>query len=272
MRTKPLIPALKPRPSISAAMNRRGFLYRLTNLAGATILSSQTPIIANAQSYPEKGMTFLFQGDSITDGNRGRNADPNHIMGHGYAFSVASRIGADFPTRELIFYNRGVSGNTITDLEKRWQQDTIALQPDVLSILVGINDAAASVEKRATGQTTEKFESVYRSLLQQATIAKPATLLVLGVPFVYPVGKRTDNWPAWRDETLARAEVVKKLAASFDAVLIDYPAVFDKAQKQMPVSYWIWDGIHPTVPGHELMAREWISQVRKRVGFLKHYK
>lgn len=90
----------------------------------------------------KKGMVFLFQGDSITDGNRGRNNDPNHIMGHGYAFSIASRLGADYPEKQFQFYNRGISGNTILDLAQRWQTDTIDLQPDVLSILIGANDCS----------------------------------------------------------------------------------------------------------------------------------
>ena len=62
---------------------------------------------------------ILFQGDSITDGNRGRSADPNHILGHGYCFIVAAQYGAAFPERHLTFLNRGISGNTVLDLQAR---------------------------------------------------------------------------------------------------------------------------------------------------------
>src|SRR5580693_2752855 len=86
------------------------------------------------------GARILFQGDSITDGNRGRSLDPNHILGHGYAFIIAAKFGAAFPEANLEFFNRGVSGNTVLDLEKRWQKDTLDLRPDVLSILIGVND------------------------------------------------------------------------------------------------------------------------------------
>src|ERR1700722_19445810 len=86
------------------------------------------------------GACILFQGDSITDGNRGRSADPNHILGHGYVFIIAAKFGAAFPEEKLEFFNRGVSGNTVLDLEKRWQKDTLDLKPDVLSILIGVND------------------------------------------------------------------------------------------------------------------------------------
>src|SRR5436190_18411808 len=84
------------------------------------------------------GARILFQGDSITDGNRGRSADPNHILGHGYAFIIAAKYGAAYADRNLTFLNRGVSGNKVTDLAKRWQKDTLELKPDVLSILIGV--------------------------------------------------------------------------------------------------------------------------------------
>ena len=211
----------------------------------------------------------MFQGDSITDGNRGRNLDPNHIMGHGYAYSVASRIGADFPEAGFTFYNRGISANKITDLQKRWEIDTLNLKPDVLSILVGINDTGATINKPAEATTTEEFENIYRSLLTDCRRANPEILFVLGIPFVYPVGKRIENFEKWRGDTVKRQDVVRKLASEFDAVLIDYPAVFDKAIQKAPIEYWIWDGVHPTVFAHELMAREWMKQVGKRLRFLR---
>ncbi|SFC66494.1 SGNH/GDSL hydrolase family protein [Spirosoma endophyticum] len=227
---------------------------------------------SSAGAVNETGLVFLFQGDSITDGNRGRNADPNHIMGHGYAFSVASRIGADFPERDFAFYNRGVSGNKITDLQKRWQTDTLDLKPDVLSILIGINDTAATISKPAEATTLEQFETIYRSLLEESRRSNPDVLFVLGIPFVYPVGKRTENWERWRDDTANRQAVVRKLAAEYNAVVVDYPAVLDKAIAQKKAEYWVWDGIHPTVFAHELMAREWIKQVSFRLKFLKKYR
>ncbi len=242
-------------------MQRRKFLQSAA-WAGLGTELSHSP-------KPNKPLTFLFQGDSITDGNRGRSLDPNHIMGHGYAYSVASRIGADFPEAGFTFYNRGISGNKITDLQKRWETDTLHLKPDVLSILIGINDTGATLNKPTEATTAEEFETIYRSLLNDCRRANPEILFVLGIPFVYPVGKRIENFEKWRDDTVNRQAVVRKLAGEFDAVLIDYPAVFDKAIQKAPIDYWIWDGVHPTVFTHELMAREWMKQVGKRLRFLK---
>lgn len=252
---------------------RRRFL-QTAGVAGAMTGFASSETFANEiHKIPEteKGLTFLFQGDSITDGNRGRNNDPNHIMGHGYAFSIASRIGADFPAAGFSFYNRGISGNRIPDLEERWQKDTLDLKPDVLSLLVGINDAAAVVEGKGGAQDLDAFEKGYRKLLLQCQNANSDILFVLGIPFVFPVGARKEHWEFWKNETLARAEVVRKAAKEFDAVLVDFDQVFQQAKDAAAIDYWVWDGIHPTVFGHELMAREWIRQVSERLGFLDKY-
>ncbi|WP_425290994.1 GDSL-type esterase/lipase family protein [Spirosoma linguale] len=257
-----------------AKTSRRRFLKSSAFLG---LASGSLPELAKGNARPdgqqkETGLVFLFQGDSITDGNRGRNTDPNHIMGHGYAYAIASRIGADFPERDFVFYNRGISGNKITDLQKRWQPDTLALKPDVLSILIGINDTGATINKPAEATTPEQFETIYRSLLDDCRRANPETLFVLGIPFVYPVGSRQDNWERWQSDTRNRQAVIRKLATEFNAVVVDYPAVLDQAIAQKNTEYWVWDGIHPTVFAHELMAREWIKQVSKRLKFLRKYR
>ncbi|MEI6248967.1 MAG: GDSL-type esterase/lipase family protein, partial [Verrucomicrobiota bacterium] len=104
---------------------------------------------------------ILFQGDSITDGNRGRSLDPNHILGHGYAFITAARHGAAFPERKLDFFNRGVSGNTVLDLDKRWAKDTLALKPDLLSVMIGVND-------NGKGVPLDTYEATYDKILTDA--------------------------------------------------------------------------------------------------------
>ena len=193
-------------------LTRRTFLTA-SALAGLAPNSAVASAVANDDMTAlakEKELIFLFQGDSITDGNRGRSTDPNHIMGHGYAFSVASRVGADFPEHDFHFYNRGVSGNTITNLQKRWQDDTIALRPDVLSLLIGINDTDATVNRPAEAIPIGQFETTYRDLLTTSQQTNPDILFVLGLPFVYPVGKRSENWERWRDNTASQQVVIRK--------------------------------------------------------------
>lgn len=257
--------------------SRRSFL-KISALAGATALTgiNKTSAAGQDKQYGEKddkSLVFLFQGDSITDGNRGRSKDPNHIMGHGYAFSVASRVGADFASSGHIFYNRGVSGNKVTDLQKRWKEDALDLKPDVLSILVGINDVSGMMNKPVIEEADiDSYETVYRDILIQSKQANPELLFVLGLPFVYEMARVKENAKRYADTIQKISVRVKKLATEFNAIVADYPAAFEKGTKKAPIDYWIWDGIHPTVPGHELMTREWIHKVSARLGFLNFYK
>ena len=192
----------------------------------------------------------LFQGDSITDGNRGRSADPNHILGHGYAFIIAARHGAGFPERKLDFSNRGVSGNTVLDLEKRWAKDTLALKPDLLSIMIGVNDQSRNV-------ALEAYEATYDKLLTDARAQNPKLKLVLVEPFVRHPGKPVP------EGIVARQAIVAKLAQKHGTALVKLQKVFDDAAAKTADDYWVWDTVHPTYRGHQLLADEWERVVRE---------
>lgn len=195
------------------------------------------------------GARILFQGDSITDGNRGRSADPNHILGHGYAFIIAAKYGAAFPETKLDFMNRGVSGNTVLDLEKRWVKDTLDLKPDILSILIGVNDNGKNVP-------LDQYEQIYDKLILDAKAANPKIKLVLGEPFVKPVATINEG-------IIKRQEIVARLAKKHGAALVHYQKIFNDATQRAPADYWIWDNVHPTYRGHQLMADEWERVVRE---------
>lgn len=219
----------------------------------------------------EKGtnLIFLFQGDSITDGNRGRNLDPNHIMGHGYAFSIASRVGYTFPEKKLTFINRGISGNKVTDLDKRWKEDTLDLKPDVLSVLIGINDSSSLVNSHPEPVTLQMYNDIYRSLLDRVLKQNPNVLLVLNQPFVFKNSSNSPDWEKRIADLTERQRIAEKIALDYNAVYVKLQSAFDEACKKAPVEYWIWDGIHPTVAGHEVVTREWLKQVGKRLPFLR---
>lgn len=253
--------------------DRRGFIKKAGLIASAACLYQGQSLALTTppeKNIKDKGLVFLFQGDSITDGSRGRNYnDLNHIMGHGYAFTIASRTSADFPEKELVFINRGVSGNTILDMSARWDADTLDLQPDVLSILIGINDSNAFLNHRPNGVPVELFEQSYRQLLDKTRERYPSILFVLCEPFRLPLNRNTATFAERDRDIMARQELVKKLAGEYGAVHVPFQEVFDKALKKAADKYWIWDGIHPTVAGHELMAREWLKQVSRKIRFLK---
>ncbi len=208
--------------------------------------------LAAVEPIPAFGPTerVLFQGDSITDGNRGRSADPNHILGHGYAFIIAARHGAAFPERKLDFYNRGVSGNTVLDLEKRWAKDTLALKPTLLSIMIGVNDQSRNV-------ALEAYEATYDKLLTDARAQNPKLKLVLIEPFVRHPGKPVP------EGIVARQAIVAKLAQKHGAALVKLQKLFDDAAAKTADDYWVWDTVHPTYRGHQLLADEWERVVRE---------
>lgn len=258
---------------MQAKKHSRRIFLKNTALASITAVASPHLAFIPAENdftsqKQNNQLTFLFQGDSITDGNRGRNTDPNHIMGHGYAFSIASRVGARFPDKGLKFYNRGISGNTVPDLAARWQQDTLDVMPDVLSILVGVNDTDFALRQKHT-EATKKFENGYRTLLRQTKEELPNCLLVLCEPFIAPVGRVQEHWNDWQSEMRPKQEVVQRLAKEFSATFVPLQHVFDKATLRASADYWVWDGIHPTVAGHELITQEWLKQVGKHFRFLK---
>ena len=200
------------------------------------------------------GSRILFQGDSITDGKRGRNEDPNHILGHGYVFIIAAKFGATFPESKLKFFNRGNSGNTVLDLEKRWQKDTLDLKPDVLSILVGVNDRR--------GVPMDQYEQTYDRLLTAAKAANPNLKLVLCEPFFVNHLATTPQDGSPSEDIVRRQAIVAKLAAKHGAALVHFQKALDEATKRAPAIHWIWDDVHPTYSGHQILADEWERTVR----------
>jgi lysophospholipase L1-like esterase len=254
-------------------MQRRKFIQNAAFTSVVThLFTSKKAVAANAHlpnSHDKKGFTVLFQGDSITDGNRTRNNDWNHVMGHGFAYIAASRLWCDFPERNLHFFNRGVSGNKITDLAARWQTDAVDLQPDVISILVGINDIAAYINGNKDF-SADNYEKNYRELLEKTKQALPHVQLILCNPFMLPLGRVIDNLTQYQTELSLRSSIVEKLSIEFDAIHIPFQTIFDKAIEKIAANYWIWDGIHPMPAGHELMAREWLHVVGKKVPQLSY--
>ncbi|MCM8537525.1 MAG: GDSL-type esterase/lipase family protein [Lentisphaeraceae bacterium] len=253
--------------------NRRNFLKR--SLAAASVgafasCQSHSQREASYQGYnyqlPKfaKGTRLLFQGDSITDMKWGRNQkDRNHYLGHSYVFLIASRLGVDLAEAKLEFFNRGMSGNRVQDLKKRWQKDALDLKPDLLSILVGVNDI---VKSKGAPIDMKKWESDYRYLLESTLKQNPKLKVVLLNPFVLPTGRfvnNPDELKRFAESINKMAVVVTTLARDYNAVHIKTQEVFTAATATSGAENWIWDGVHPLPQGHELIARNWIDEVAK---------
>jgi lysophospholipase L1-like esterase len=215
---------------------------------------------AATKSIIAPGQTILFQGDSITDVRRKRN-DPAFnsppALGQGYAWMAAARLLVDHADDKLKIYNRGISGNKVYQLAERWQADCLGLKPDIVSILIGVNDLWHKREGSYDG-TVEKYETDYLALLSRTKEALSKVNLVVCEPFLLRCGHVDDTWFPEFDGYRAAA---KKVAQVAGAVFVPFQAMFDAAVKVAPPDLWAADGVHPTCDGNAFMAHAWLKAV-----------
>lgn len=179
-------------------------------------------------------------------------------LGAGYAMMVAATLLKNRPEAALAFHNRGVSGNHLPALAQRWQADCLDLKPAVVSILIGVNDTVGCVRGNAQ-LSVDHFERDYRRLLESTRQALPDVQFVLCEPFALEVGVITGEYIA---DLRRRQAVVPAIAEAFDAVFVPLQQAFDDAAASNgDPAYWIYDGIHPTAPGHRLIADQWLEHV-----------
>ena len=210
--------------------------------------------------------TLLFQGDSITDAGRDRTEweDPRHTpLGNGYVALLAAEIYGTRPKQDWRIINRGLSGNRVVDLYARWKADALNLRPDILSILVGVNDTSHERKGRFNGVELPRYDEFLRRLLSWSLEVLPELKIVLMEPFVLPFGNVDETW---LEEMAARGEIVRKAAADFGAVFVPLQEKFDAAAKADGMTYWLQDGEHPTYAGHWLVAREWMKAAGHLLG------
>lgn len=206
--------------------------------------------------------TLLFQGDSITDAGRNREIkEPNTLygLGYGYCHDASSHLLKAHTQDNLKIYNRGISGNRIVDLYARWKPDGLNLKPDIISILIGVNDQGEEI-KRQNGVELLRFEKCYRMLLEWTLEVLPHVKLILCEPFLLLTGEIDESWIP---EMKQRQKIVAGLAEEFKVPFVAFQTAFDDALKDAPASYWSEDGIHPSVAGHKLMAETWLKTVAK---------
>lgn len=198
-------------------------------------------------------MKILFQGDSITDWGRSRE-DP-HLLGDGYPKFAAEAIKNRHPDTEFEFINLGISGNKVEDLVNRWQTDCIDLQPDIVSILIGIND----VWHRADGRKwldNGIFESQYRSILEETKAKTSAKIIMLEPYLAY-----TEDKAYFREDLDPKIQIVRALAREYADVFIPIDGIIAAASVQCEPTLWIYDGVHPAEPGAHLIAKHYADAV-----------
>lgn len=186
-------------------------------------------------------MKILFQGDSITDA--GRNRDDIHNLGNGYPKYAAQFLKEDFPNVDFEFVDLGISGNQTKDLVERLEADFIDIQPDIVSILIGVNDTWHHAANRDY-IPHDVFEERYRTVLS-AIREKTNAKIMMMEPFLIPV----EDKAYFREDLDPKIQVIRKLAREFADVYLPTDGLLASAYiGDDPLSYAA-DGVHPTEKG-----------------------
>ncbi|MDR0436610.1 MAG: SGNH/GDSL hydrolase family protein [Propionibacteriaceae bacterium] len=187
----------------------------------------------------------LFFGDSITEA--GRNRDNDAILGNGYVTLIAEALNGLLPGIDCL--NRGVSGDGVLDLARRFQSDCLAPKPTVVSLMIGVNDIWMGLEL-GVGATAARYEAELNTML--ARLTEHGIRLVLMEPYLVA----TDQYLlTWRADLDARIHVIRRLAEKYATVLVPT----DAAMNSQPDT--TEDGVHPTELGHRLLAAAWLEAV-----------
>ena len=159
---------------------------------------------------------------------------------------------------KLSIFNRGISGNKVHQLDARWQSDCLAHKPDILSILIGVNDIWHGFQGKYDG-TVDRYEEDYLALVDRTREALPDIQLVICEPFVLKCGAVSSKW--FPEFDLYR-KAARRVADSHAATFVPFQSMFDQALSFAPPQHWARDGVHPTAHGSALMADCWLQAVR----------
>ncbi|THH36324.1 SGNH/GDSL hydrolase family protein [Neolewinella litorea] len=240
--------------------NRRDFIKNAALLPAALAGSSALTRPSKMSDHLPDQLTVVFQGDSITDAGRDRErTEPNDYgkMGVGYSLLVAAMLLGEHPETDLTYYNRGISGNKVYQLDERWEADALSLQPDVVSILIGVNDFWHMLNGNYDG-TVDVYRKDFAALLNRTREALPEVKFIIGEPFIIRGGSAVGD-DRWKNEFPTYQSAARAVAAEFDAAWIPYQRVFDEALEEAPAAHWSHDGVHPSLAGSYVMARAWME-------------
>ncbi|MCC3355514.1 SGNH/GDSL hydrolase family protein [Bacillus sp. REN16] len=198
---------------------------------------------------------ILFIGDSITDA--GRLVDPEGI-GQGYVRLIRDYFYKDLSDLNLKVINKGVSGNRVTDLASRWNEDVIKLNPNWVSVSIGINDVWRQIDQPTMEQVyPKKFEEIYTRLLTELS-EETQSQIILMEPTVIVEDRQSEG----NQKLIPYVEIVRKLAKVFNAILIPTHRVFIEHLAGMSSEILTKDGVHMNNAGNKLLADTWLAAVK----------
>ncbi|MBQ7364404.1 MAG: SGNH/GDSL hydrolase family protein [Clostridia bacterium] len=199
-------------------------------------------------------MKILFQGDSITDA--GRDRSNIHNLGAGYPYYAAEAIKAKYPDIEFEFINQGIGGDRAESLLARWESEAIAHDPDIISILIGVNDTWHHSNPNDNWMKHSYFEHCYRSILTALKEKTHAKIILIEQFLLY-----TPDKAYFREDLAPKIEITRKLAREFADAYIPMDGLFAMASVGKEPTYWAQDGVHPTEAGAKLMADYYLNAI-----------
>jgi lysophospholipase L1-like esterase len=202
----------------------------------------------------QDGQVVLFQGDSITD--CGRERSDMTSLGSGYASVISKMYGLLFPDTKVTFVNKGISGNRIADIVARYEEDVKAINPDIISVLIGINDTWRRYDSNDP-VSAQDFEKSYRELLTRVKKDFPNCRIMIMEPFLlYSLPDRAQ----WREDLDPKIQVARNLAKEFADYYLPLDGIFAKAEVEQYTCHQLAaDGVHPSALGHGIIAEEYLK-------------
>ena len=198
-------------------------------------------------------MKILFQGDSVTDAGRDRSQPSD--MGFGYPKYASAMIEDAFPDIDFAFVNLGISGNRTEDLVARMQSDFIEIQPDIVSIMIGINDVWHHYAFSCTYTSSEAFEQNYTTLLEEIKQKTNAKIMIIQ-PYLIDVPDKQ----ILKAELAEKQEIVARLAEKYADVYLPMHEIF-QADEAEDKTVYAADGVHPTEDGACLIAQKYLEAI-----------
>jgi acyl-CoA thioesterase-1 len=197
----------------------------------------------------------LFYGDSITD--CGQQSGAGEGLGSGYPALIAAHLNAQYPAHNFRFSNKGISGNRVYDLKSRLQNDVLENSPNVVSILIGINDTWRRYDSNTVSEIAE-FEDAYNRVV--SPLVSRNIRVMICEPFLLPIPA---DRIAWREDLDPRIAACRRVAVKSGALYLPLDGIFAAASTQRDAAFWAPDGVHPSLAGHGLIANAWTNLAAK---------
>ena len=208
----------------------------------------------------EPNSKLVMIGDSITDCGRGQPVGEafKDGLGNGYVNLVNAFLTERYPSRKIRVMNTGNGGDTVLDLQVRWKQDVTDLQPDWLSVMIGINDVWRQFDSPLQPEWHVPL-NVYSATLEK--LIAQTRPQVKGLVLMSPYFLEPNNSEPMRAMMDTYGAAMKQIAERHQAVFVDTQAAFDLLMKDIHPMTLAWDRVHPNQAGHMLLAREFLNAV-----------